>query len=316
MRQQYPLQNAFDSFRLPVGDGHTLFVEQAGNPEGTPVIFFHGGPGGGIDPAHRRYFNPDRYRIVLFDQRGSGRSTPHAKLEHNTTWDLIADAECIRERLGIEKWQVFGGSWGSTLALAYAVTHPDRVTSVVLRGIFLIRELEVNWFYQSGASELFPDRFEHFREHIPKTDQHDLVTAYHRLLTDDDADVRLEAARQWAMWEGATSRLILDENLVQRCGAAAFALSLARIEVHYFVNQGFFEEDGWLLTQIDKIRHIPCTIVQGRYDVVCPVRSAWDLKKAWPEADLRIIPDAGHASSEPGIVDALIETTDKYAHLR
>jgi len=316
MRMHYPLRNAYDSFRLPVGDGHTLYVEQAGNPEGTPVVFFHGGPGGGIDPAHRRYFDPDRYRVVLFDQRGAGRSTPHAALEHNTTWDLIADAERIRERLGIERWQAFGGSWGSTLALAYAVTHPDRVTSLVLRGIFLVRQKEVRWFYQHGASELFPDRFDAFRDHVAEDKRDDLLHAYHELLTSDDDDVRLAAARQWAMWEGATSRLILDDNLVQRCGATAFALALARIEAHYFVNDGFFEKDGWLLEQVHKIRHIPCTVVQGRYDVVCPVRSAWDLKTAWPELQLRIVPDAGHASSEPGIVDALIETTDAYAGLR
>ncbi len=315
MRSLYPPLEPYDRTRLQVSDLHDLYLEQSGNPAGEPVVFFHGGPGGGSDPVHRRYFDPARYRIVLFDQRGAGRSLPHACLEHNTTWDLVDDAERIREHLGIERWHVFGGSWGSTLSLAYAAVHPGRVKSLTLRGIFLLRAMELRWFYQEGASFVFPDAWERYLEPIPEDERADLLSAYHRRLTSDDESVRLGAARAWSVWEASTSRLIVDEGLIQRCSADAFALALARIESHYFENAGFFEKDGWLLEQVDRFRHIPATLVQGRYDMVCPTRSAYDLGKAWPEAKLVIVPDAGHASSEPGIVDALVSATDEYASL-
>lgn len=311
MRSLYPALEPFDQFRFPVPGGHELYVEQSGNPDGAPVLFVHGGPGGGTDPMHRRYFDAERYRIVLFDQRGAGRSTPHASLEENTTWDLVADMERMREHLGIGRWHVFGGSWGSTLALTYAATHPDRVRSLCLRGIFLLRESEVRWFYQQGASNLFPDAWEGFLAPIPVEERHDLLHAYHVRLTSPDATVRTAAARAWSAWEASTSRLILDEGLVRRSTADRFALALARIECHFFVNRGFYEKDGWLLDQVERFRHIPGVIVQGRYDVVCPPRTAWELSRAWTEAELEIVPDAGHASSEPGIVDALLRATDK-----
>lgn len=316
MRALYPPVEPFDRLRLKVSDVHELYVEQSGNPDGVPVLFFHGGPGGGSDPVHRRYFDPARYRIVLFDQRGAGRSSPHACLDENTTWDLVADAERIREHLDVERWHVFGGSWGSTLSLAYAATHPDRVISLALRGIFLLRKAELRWFYQEGASFVFPDAWERYLAPIPDDERGDLLAAYHERLTSEDEGTRLAAARAWSVWEASTSRLLVDESLVQRCSADAFALALARIESHFFVNQGFFESDGWLLQQVDRFRHVPTTLVQGRYDMVCPTRSAYDLAKVWPEAQLVIVPDAGHASSEPGIVDALITATDRYADLR
>lgn len=315
MRSLYPPVEPFERTRLRVGSVHELYVEQSGNPDGTPVVFLHGGPGGGTDPVHRRYFDPARYRIVLFDQRGAGRSTPYASLEENTTWDLVDDIERIREHVGVERWHVFGGSWGSTLALTYAATHPERVKSLTLRGIFLVRALELRWFYQEGASFVFPDSWEGYLEPIPPEERGDLLSAYYRRLTSDDEALRLTAARAWSTWEASASRLFIDEALMQRCGEDSFALAFARIESHYFVNKGFFDKDGWLLEQVDRFRHIPATIVQGRYDMVCPMRSAWDLAKAWPEADLIVVPDAGHASSEPGVVDALIDATDRYADL-
>jgi proline iminopeptidase len=315
MRTLYPSVEPFDIFRLPVGHGHELHVEQAGNPDGVPVVFFHGGPGGGTDPMHRRYFDPARYRIVLFDQRGCGRSTPHAGLEHNTTWDLVDDAERIRARLGLDRWHVFGGSWGSTLSLAYAVKHPDRVRSLTLRGIFLLRRAELSFFYQEGTSWIFPDAWEHYLAPIPVEERSDLVTAYYKRLTSGDRAVESACARAWSVWEGSTSRLIPDEGLIARTAGDHFARQLARIECHYFVNQGFFPYDGWLLDAArDKLQHIPMAIVQGRYDVVCPPRSAWELKRALPHAELTLVADAGHASSEAGIIDALIRATDRFAH--
>jgi proline iminopeptidase len=311
VRSLYPAVEPFEQLRLPVPGGHQLYVEQSGNPEGVPVLFVHGGPGGGSDPMHRRYFDPSHYRIILYDQRGAGRSTPHASLENNTTWDLVADMELLREHLAVDRWHVFGGSWGSTLALTYAVTHPDRVRSLCLRGVFLLRESEVRWFYQSGASNLFPDAWERFVLPIPEEERHDMLHAYHVRLTSPDPDVRVQAARAWSVWEASTSRLLVDEGLVRRCAADSFALALARIECHFFVNRGFYERDGWLLEQTARIRDIPGVIVQGRYDVVCPPKSAWELSRAWPESELHIIPDAGHASSEPGIVDALVRATDR-----
>jgi len=257
-------------------------------------------------------FDPEAYRIVLFDQRGSGQSTPHANLEDNTTWHLVDDIERLREHLGIESWVVFGGSWGSTLALAYGETHPARCRALVLRGIFLCRRKELIWFYQQGADAIYPDLFETYIAEIPEAERDDVIAAYYKRLTSDDEDVRLSAARAWSVWEGSTSKLIPDPDSIARFDEPHLALSLARIECHYFVNGAFFETDNWLIENVDRIRHIPAVIVQGRYDVVCPIMSAWALHVAWPEADFHIIQDAGHAVSEPGIVSALVEATDRF----
>jgi len=311
-RTLYPPIEPFDTGHLDVGDGHTLYYEQSGNAGGKPVVFLHGGPGGGCTEKMRQFFDPERYRIVLFDQRGSGKSRPHANLEANTTWHLVDDIERLRELLKIERWQVFGGSWGSTLALAYAETHPDRVTELVLRGIFMLRKKEIHWFYQNGASEIFPDRWQRFLEPIPAQERHDLLHAYHKYLTSDDAAERLRAARAWSIWEGTTCMLIPSEEIEKAFGAEEMALSMARIECHYFVNDGFMAENQ-LLKDIVRIRHIPAVIVHGRYDIVCPVTSAWELSQAWPEADLHIVPDAGHAAFEPGNVHELITATDRFA---
>jgi proline iminopeptidase len=312
MKKLYPEIEPFDTGRLSVSPVHELYYEQCGNPQGKPVIFLHGGPGGGLVPEYRRFFDPDIYRIVLFDQRGSGQSTPHACLEDNTTWHLVADIEQLRTRLGIERWQVFGGSWGSTLSLAYAETHPDRVESLVLRGIFLCRPSEIRWFYQGGASAIFPDVWEHYLKIIPEAERGDMLAAYHRRLTSDIESIQLEAARAWSVWEGSTSKLFPDQALIESSGEAHFALALARIECHYFMNNCFFDTDNYLLENIGKVRHIPAAIIQGRYDVVCPLTSAWDLHRAWPEADLEIIADAGHSSLESGIASALVDATDRF----
>ncbi|MEW5833662.1 MAG: prolyl aminopeptidase [Pseudomonadota bacterium] len=314
-RSLYPEIEPFDSGFLKVSDLHTLYYEQSGNPDGKPVVFLHGGPGGGVNPKCRRFFDPARYRIVLFDQRGCGRSTPHAELTDNTTWHLVADIERLREKLGIDRWQVFGGSWGSTLALAYAESHPDRVTELVLRGIFMLRRWELEWFYQKGADALYPDAWETYLSAIPEAERGDLMSAYHRRLTGDDAAARIAAARAWSVWEGATSFLWQDKGHIEASGEDEFALAFARIECHYFVHGGFFEHDDQLLRHVDRIRKIPAVIVQGRYDVVCPLRSAWDLHRAWPEADLRIVQDAGHSAFEPGILHELVEATDRFAGL-
>lgn len=311
-RSLYPEIEPFDTGHLVVSDRHTLYYEQCGNPDGKPVVFLHGGPGGGAGPTSRRFFDPDHYRIVLFDQRGCGKSTPHADLVDNTTWHLVADIERLRETLEIEAWQVFGGSWGSTLALAYAETHPERVSELVLRGIFTLRRAEMLWFYQQGASAIYPDAFEAYRDFIPEVERGDMMGAYHRRLTSDDEALRTAAARAWASWEGATSFIKPNRNYMATTAGDHFALAFARIECHYFINGGFFEHDDQLLANIDRIRHIPATIVHGRYDVVCPLVNAWDLHRAWPEADLRIIPDAGHSAFEPGNRHALIEATDRY----
>ena len=299
--------------RLKVSDVHELYWEESGNPAGKPAVFLHGGPGGGTDPKQRRFFNPERYRIVLFDQRGCGKSTPHASLEANTTWDLVADIERLREHLGIARWLVFGGSWGSTLALAYAQRHPDRVTELVLRGIFLLRKKEIDWFYQQGASIVFPDMWEPYWEHIPAAERGDMVSAYHRRLTSDDPAVRVEAARRWSVWEGSTSKLFPDPAMAAHYDEDAVALAMARIECHYFMNKGFFESDDQLLRDVGRIRQIPATIVQGRYDVVCPIDSAWALHRAWPEADFVISPDSGHSAYENGNSRGLVAATDRYA---
>jgi proline iminopeptidase len=312
-RTLYPEIEPFDSGFLKVPDLHTLYYEQSGNPDGKPVVFLHGGPGGGVNPKCRRFFDPARYRIVLFDQRGCGRSTPHAELIDNTTWHLVADIERLREHLSIDRWQVFGGSWGSTLALAYAETHPDRVSELVLRGIFMLRRSELEWFYQQGADALYPDAWETYLAAIPEAERGDLMSAYHRRLTGDDRAEQLAAARAWSVWEGATSFLWQDRGHIEASGEDEFALAFARIECHYFVHGGFFEHDDQLLRNVDRIRRIPAVIVQGRYDVVCPLRSAWDLHRAWPEADLRIVQDAGHSAFEPGILHELVEATDRFA---
>jgi proline iminopeptidase len=312
MKTLYDAIEPYDRGHLAVSKIHTLYYEQCGNPKGQPVVFLHGGPGGGLIPDYRRYFDPTAYRIVLFDQRGAGDSTPHANLEDNTTWHLVSDIERLREHLGIEGWQVFGGSWGSTLALSYAQTHPDRVRQLVLRGIFLCRPKEIRWFYQQGASAIFPDVWEEYVRVIPESERDDMISAYYRRLTSDDESVRLEAARAWSIWEGSTSKLFPDPNLINKFGEAQQALSLARIECHYFMNNAFFETDNYLIENVEKIRHIPAVIVQGRYDVVCPMMSAWELHRAWPEAELRIIADAGHSAGEPGIINALVDATDGF----
>ncbi|MGB3603668.1 MAG: prolyl aminopeptidase [Gordonia sp. (in: high G+C Gram-positive bacteria)] len=314
MRSLYPAIDAYDSGHLDVGDGQEIYWECSGNPDGKPVIFVHGGPGGGTGPRQRQFFDPARYRIVLFDQRGCGQSRPHiaegADLSVNTTAHLIADMEKIREHLEITKWQVFGGSWGSTLGLSYAQAHPDRVTELVLRGIFLLRRSEIDWYYNGGAANIYPDLWETYLDPIPADERDgDLVAAYHRLLTGDDRALAQRAATAWSTWESKTSYLLPqpDENQTTR-----FDLAFATIENHYFVNHGFMD-DGQLLANIGTIADIPAVIVQGRYDVVCPMRSAWDLHRAWPAADLRVVDDAGHASFEPGIVHHLVEATDRFA---
>ena len=311
-RQLYPEIEPFESGFLQVSNTHRVYWEQSGNPHGKPAVFVHGGPGGGTDPKQRRFFDPSVYRIVLFDQRGCGRSTPHASLEDNTTWHLVADMEKLREHLRIERWQVFGGSWGSTLALAYAQTHPDRVTELVLRGIFLLRKQEIDWFYQSGASALFADAWEDYVAPIPPAERGDLLHAYYKRLTSADPKVRTEAAIAWSVWEGRTSCLIPNVDLIAKNAGDEYALAFARIECHYFVNRGFFETDRALLDGVSKIRHVPAVIVQGRYDVVCPMESAWALHRAWPEADFRLVPDAGHAALEPGILHELVSATDRF----
>ena len=306
----------YSSGKLRVSKLHTLHYEECGNPRGQPLVFLHGGPGGGIDPVYRRYFDPKKWRVVLFDQRGCGKSTPHAELRENTTWDLVADVERLREELGIERWVVFGGSWGSTLSLAYAETHPARVKALVLRGIFLLRKSELEWFYQEGASQIFPDVWETYLAPIPPRERGDMMRAYYKRLTSRTRGVRLRAARAWSVWEGSTSKLFTDPALVKKFSGGRFAEAFARIEAHYFVNDGFLEHNDQLLRDVKKIRRIPGVIVQGRYDVICPMRSAWDLHRAWPESKLIIVPDAGHSISEPGIRSALIAETERFARLR
>lgn len=309
----YPEIEPYRTGTIAVSPIHTLYFEECGNPVGKTVVFVHGGPGGGCGPQDRRFFNPDRYRIILFDQRGAGKSTPSASLEENTTWDLVRDMEKLREYLGLQKWMVFGGSWGSTLALTYAIEHPERVTELVLRGIFMIRKQEIDWYYQEGASFMFPDVWERYRDHIPEAERSDFVKAYYRRLTDPDPTVRVAAARPWTAWEMSTSRLHTPKEMIDSLVTDDFAIKFARIECHYFIHGGFFPEDDWILRRVDRIRHIPAVIVQGRYDVVCPPKSAWDLYRAWPEARLHLTPDAGHASREPGNARALVAATDRFA---
>jgi proline iminopeptidase len=315
LRELYPPISPYNSGYLRVSDIHEIYFEESGNPRGKPAVFLHGGPGAGTDAKMRRFFDPKRYRIVLFDQRGSGKSRPHASLEQNTTWDLVADTERVREHLAIDRWLVFGGSWGSTLALAYAETHPDRVTELVLRGIFLLRRSELEWFYQNpeGAASLFPDLWEQYVAPIPEAERGDMMAAYYKRLTSPDSDVLRRASTAWSVWEGATSYLRMKSDYVKKFHEdAAYAAAFARIECHYFVNKGFLRTDNQLIENVGRIRQIPAVIVQGRYDIVCPARSAWHLHKAWPEAELKIVPDAGHSAFEVGITSELVMATDRF----
>ncbi|MFN3353010.1 MAG: prolyl aminopeptidase [Brevundimonas sp.] len=309
-RDLYPEIEPFASGYLDTGGPHQIYFEECGNPNGVPVVVLHGGPGGAVNPGMRRYFDPRRYRIILFDQRGCGKSTPNASLEANTTWDLIEDIERLRERCNVDKWVVFGGSWGSTLSLAYAITHPERVRALVLRGIFLLTRKELHWFYQDGASMLFPDAWERFIAPIPEAERGDLLDAYFRRLTGDDVETRLRCAVAWSSWEGDTVSVEGPAARPDKFAEPEFALAFARIECWYFKHGGFFPKDGWLLENIGRVRHIPCWIAQGRFDVVTPMSGAWALHRAWPEARLEVVGDAGHASSEPGIVDSLVRATD------
>ncbi|NEQ83524.1 MAG: prolyl aminopeptidase [Moorea sp. SIO2I5] len=312
MRELYPPIEPYNQQTLTVSNLHTIYFEESGNPQGQPVVVLHGGPGGGSQPVYRQYFDPQKWRIVMFDQRGCGKSIPHAELEQNTTWDLVSDIEKLRVKLGIEQWVVFGGSWGSTLSLAYSQTHPERCLGLILRGIFMLRQKEIRWFYQEGTSYIFPDAWEDYIKPIPEAERHDLISAYYRRLTSPDPQIRNSAARAWSIWEASTSKLFQDPTLIQKFGEGEFADAFARIECHYFVNKGFFEREDQLLRNVDRIKSIPGVIVQGRYDVVCPMVSAWELHQAWPEAELIVVPDAGHSMAEPGIRSALIEATDKF----
>ena len=309
----YPRIEPYARGRLQVSGGHDLYYEQCGNPHGKPVVLVHGGPGGGSNPTMRRYHDPSRYRIILFDQRGCVRSTPHASLDDNTTWDLVDDMERLRTHLGIARWQLLGGSWGSTLALAYAERHPERVTELILRGIFLLRKSEIDWFYQEGCSWIHPDAFEDYQRPIPPQERSDMVSAYYKRLTHPDPQVQLEAAKAWSIWEGTTLSLQPDEDRVRQFGSDSYAIAFARIECHYFINNGFLKHDGQLLDDAHRLAHIPGVIVHGRYDVVTPLKNAWDLKKVWPGADLRIVGDAGHSMTEPGIIHELVSATRHFA---
>tara|TARA_B100001029_G_scaffold21636_2_gene14554 strand:- start:5857 stop:6801 length:945 start_codon:yes stop_codon:yes gene_type:complete len=311
----YPKAKVFNSFNLKVSELHSIFVEESGNHNGKPVIFLHGGPGGGISSTYRQYFNPEKWRIIMFDQRGCGKSTPFAELDENTTWDLVNDIEKIRNHLNIDQWVVFGGSWGSTLSLAYSQKHPSACKGLILRGIFLVRKKEIDWFYQYGASNVFPDRWESFLAPIPESKRNNLLSAYYEILTGDDQEKKIEAAKAWSTWEGSSVRLILDDEFISDFGDAKFAEAFARIECHYFMNNCWLPTENYLIENVNKIRHIPAVIVHGRYDIICPVVQAWDLHKAWPEADLHIIPDAGHSIYEEGIKNKLLEYTEKFLKL-
>jgi proline iminopeptidase len=309
----YPKIKPYDSGFLNV-DQHQVYFEQCGNPNGKPALFLHGGPGGGGSEDVRRFFNPDLYRIVVFDQRGCGRSKPHGCLENNTTWDLVSDIENLRKKLSIEKWLVFGGSWGSTLSLAYAQAHPKSVSELVLRGIFLLRKEELHWFYQDGASRIFPEAWSGFLDIIDEDKRDNLMNAYHEIFKSKDKEKRLKAAVAWSKWEAATSSLSYKPSLVEEFSDPEFALAFALIENHYFINKGWFETENQLIENIDKIRSIPAVIVQGRYDVVCPMKTAWELSKAWPEAEMIIAPSSGHTAFEKEITHALISATNKFSN--
>lgn len=308
----YPPIEPYATHRILVDALHEIYVEECGRRDGIPALFLHGGPGAGCEPGHRRFFDPARYRILLFDQRGCGRSRPHAELAANTTWHLVSDIERIRQALGIDRWLVFGGSWGSTLALAYAQAHPERVTALIVRGVFLCRDSEIRWFYQEGANWVFPDWWQDFLAPIPEAERGDLIAAYHQRLIDRDESVRLAAAQTWSLWEGRTATLMPNADVQAYFSDPRVALSLARIECHYFMNRAFLDPDQ-LLRDAHRLADLPGVIVQGRYDIICPARSAWELHQAWPAAQLEMIPDAGHAAFEPGIRRALVAATDRFA---
>ena len=303
----------YRSGMLPVGDGHEIYFEESGNPDGKPAVYVHGGPGAGSNPGQRRVFDPERYRIILFDQRGCGLSTPNGSLEANTTWHLVDDMEQLRKHLAIEQWLVCGGSWGSTLSMAYAQTYPGAVSALLLRGIFTLRKSEIDWFYQGGASALFPDEWEKMQAPIPADERDNMIDAYYRRLTSTDLDLQKVAARAWSIWEGSTINLLQRPTQIEHYGDDRFAVAFARVECHYFKHRGFFKTDSWLLEHIDQMRNIPTVIIQGRYDACTPMETAWALHKAFPEAAFHIVPDAGHAFDEPGIADQLVRATNLFA---
>ena len=312
MSKLFPPIEPFNEFYLEVSSKHKIYVEESGNPNGKPIIFLHGGPGGGIEPIYRQYFNPKMWRIIIFDQRGCGKSIPHAELDENTTWDLVSDIEKIRTYLSINKWVVFGGSWGSTLSLSYAIKHSIHCKGLILRGIFLLRKFEIDWFYQKGCSYIYPDEWENYKSIIPKNEQSNFVKAYYKRLTSTDQKIRSKAAEKWAKWEASTSKLIPDKNSLHHFDDTKVAEAFSRIECHYFINKGFFKYDGWILDQLEVLKSIPISIVQGRYDVVCPMQSAWDLHKKMLHSKLYIIPDSGHSMMEKGIQKKLIELTELF----
>jgi proline iminopeptidase len=314
-RTLFPPIDPYRTHRLKVSALHEIHVAEYGNPEGKPVVLVHGGPGAGSNSTMPRFHDPDFHRIVVFDQRGSGQSTPHAEIEENTTWDLVADMEAIRRHLGIERWQLFGGSWGSCLSLAYAETHPEKVSELILRGIFTLRRKELEWFYQEGASYLLPEAFEEYVRPIPEDERGDMIAAYYRRLTGPDPEVQLACARAWSMWEGAALSLLPDPARVAAFGAPNYAIAFARIECHYFYNHGFFDSDNQIIARAGLLRDIPGVIIHGRYDLCTPVTIAWDLHRVWPEAELNIVADSGHAMTEPGIVEALMAATEKFKNL-
>jgi proline iminopeptidase len=311
-RERYPEIEPYDTGMLAVSDLHRIYYEQIGNPSGKPVVFVHGGPGGGCEESDRRFFDPDAFRVILFDQRGAGRSTPHACLEENTTAHLVADMERLREHLGLDRWLLFGGSWGSTLSLAYAQTHPERVTAMILRGIFLVTRAEFGWYYRDGTPFVFPEAAARFHALVPEEDRGDMVAAYQALVTGKDEKMRRRALEEWARWEAETSSLHPDPERVRKYAAWDLAEAFAGIELHYFTNRGFLDYDGQLLVEAERIRDIPGVIVHGRYDMVCPVRNAVQLSEVWRAAKLHVVADAGHASSEPGTADALVRATDDF----
>lgn len=315
LRTYHPITEPYASGHLDVGDGHRIYWERVGTPGAKPAVFLHGGPGGGIRPAYRGFFDPKLYDVLLFDQRGCGKSTPHASLEANTTWHLVADIERLREMVGVDKWMVFGGSWGSTLALAYSEKHAERVTELVLRGVYTLTRAELLWYYQFGVSEMFPDKWERFIAPIPENERGDMMAAYRKRLTSDDRDTRIAAAKSWSLWEGETITLLPEPETSTGFGEDDFAEAFARIENHYFVHAGWLDE-GQLLRDAHKLQDIPGLIVHGRYDMPCPAKYAWQLHKAWPKAEFHLIEGAGHASSEPGILDRLVRTTDMFANNR
>ena len=312
LRTLYPEIEPYDSGMLDVGDGHTIYWERVGTPGAKPAVFLHGGPGGGCNESHRRVFDPAKYDAVLFDQRGCGRSTPHANLDANTTWHLVEDIERLREKFGIDQWLVFGGSWGSTLALAYAQTHPERVSEMVLRGIYTLTQAELDWYYQFGVSEMHPEKWQHFIAPIPEAERDNMMLAYHKRLTGSDEAEKLACAKAWSQWEGGTSTLLPNPDMVEDFGGDQFALAFARIENHFFINAGWLEPNQ-LQRDVHKLHGIPAVIVHGRFDMPCPLKNAWNLANAWPDAELHIIEAAGHAMSEPGILDQLIRATDRFA---